>query len=92
MQEVTPEPKQTYKGLQATLTSDKTKVYDSIMRKRAAKKWHPWDSYKDKEEHTDLSHICQKPLDDPQVFWDDVLWNDESKVELIARHSSCYIW
>lgn len=39
------------------------------------------------EEQKLSSHIFQENLDDPQAFWDDVLWTDESK-ELFNRHVS----
>lgn len=54
----------------------------------------------------ELSHFNKGPLswlsdktmgrngmgDDPQTFWDNVLWTDESKVKLCGRQGPCYIW
>ncbi len=46
----------------------------------------------DQKEHKGSSHICQKNLDYPQDFWANILWTDETKVELFGRCVSRYIW
>lgn len=30
-------------------------------------------------------------FDDPQDFWENILWTDKTKVELLGRSESCYI-
>ena len=37
-----------------------------------------------------ISHLPWKHLDDPQDFWENILWTDETKVELFARCVSRY--
>lgn len=34
-----------------------------------------------------ISHLPKKHLDEPKVFWDNVLWSDESEIKL-GRHGS----
>ena len=36
--------------------------------------------------------FAKKHLDDPQDFWENILWTDETKVELFGRCASRYIW
>ncbi len=36
--------------------------------------------------------FARKHLDDPQDFWENTLWTDETKVELFGRCASHYIW
>ena len=36
--------------------------------------------------------FAKQHLDDPQDFWDNILWTDKTKVELFGRCASCYIW
>ncbi len=43
-------------------------------------------------EHKGSSHICQKYLDYPQDFWANILWTEETKVELFGRCVSHCIW
>ena len=48
--------------------------------------------FKDQKEHKGSSHNYQKTLDDPQEFWEDISWAENTKVELFGRFLSCYIW
>lgn len=36
--------------------------------------------------------IAKEHLAYPQNFWDDVIWTDESNMELFGRPGSHYIW
>ncbi len=95
IQEVIKEPRTTSKELQASLAAIKVSVHDSTIRKRLGKNRHPWESSKakaiaDQKEHKVSSHICQKYLDYPQDFWANILWTDETKVELFGRCVSRY--
>ena len=36
--------------------------------------------------------IAKKHLNDPEDFWENILWMDKSRVELSGRCASCYIW
>ncbi len=99
IQEVIKEPRTTSKELQASLASIKVSVHDSTIRKRLGKngihgrvqvqgKSHCWP----KRTQRPVSHLPKKYLDYPQDFWANILWTDETKVELFGRCVSCYIW
>ncbi|KAK3552029.1 hypothetical protein QTP70_031581 [Hemibagrus guttatus] len=36
--------------------------------------------------------FARKHLDDPQDFWENTLWSDETKIELFGRSVSHYVW
>ncbi|KAK3525999.1 hypothetical protein QTP70_011800 [Hemibagrus guttatus] len=36
--------------------------------------------------------FARKHLDDPQDFWENILWTDETKIELFERSVSHYVW
>ncbi|KAK3528808.1 hypothetical protein QTP70_011595 [Hemibagrus guttatus] len=36
--------------------------------------------------------FARKHLDDPQDFWENTLWTDETKIELFGRSVSHYVW
>uniref|UniRef100_A0A8C2KBE1 Transposase Tc1-like domain-containing protein n=1 Tax=Cyprinus carpio TaxID=7962 RepID=A0A8C2KBE1_CYPCA len=77
IQEVTKNPTTTSKELQASLASVKVSVHDSTIRKRLGK------------------NGLRKPLkqlDDPQDFWENTRWTDETKVELFGRCVFHYVW
>lgn len=90
------EPQQTSKHLQASFTADMVIVHDSTIRKRLGEIISIGES-KAKPLLTKwniMAHFtfAKKHLDDPQDFWDNVLWTDYLKVELFGRHGSSYIW
>ncbi len=92
IQEVIKEPKITSKELQASLASIKVSVHDSTIRKRLGKnsthgrvpRQKPLLTKKNTKAHLTFA---KKYLDYPQDFWANILWIDETKVEL-----SRYIW
>ncbi|CAJ0960326.1 unnamed protein product, partial [Ranitomeya imitator] len=43
---------------------------------------HVWARLKFAREH----------LDDPEEFWENVLWSDETKLELFGRNTTCRVW
>ncbi len=97
IQEVIKEPRTTSKELQASLASIKVSVHESTIRKRLGKngihervprKRHCWP----KRTQRLVSHLPKKYLDYPQDFWANILWTDETKVELFGRCVSRYIW
>ncbi len=97
IQEVTKDPTTTSKELQASLASVKVSVHDSTIRKRLGKnglhgrvpRLKPLLSKKSIKAHLSFA---RKHLDDPQDFWENTLWTDETKVELFGRCVSHYIW
>ncbi len=97
IQEVTKDPTTTSKELQASLASVKVSVHGSTIRKRLGKNClhgrvpsrKPLLSKKDIKAHLSFA---RKHLDDPQYFWENTLWTDETKVELFGRCVSHYIW
>ncbi len=97
IQEVTKDPTTTSKELQASLASVKVSVHDSTLRKRLGKNGlhgrvpRPKPLLSKKNIKARLS-FARKHLDDPQYFWENTLWTDETKVELFGRCVSHYIW
>ena len=97
IQEVTKDPITTSKELQASLASVKVSVHDSTIRKRLGKnglhgrvpRRKPLLSKKNIKAHLSFA---RKHLDDPQDFWENTLWTDETKVELFGRCVSHYVW
>lgn len=97
IQEVTKDPTTTSKELQASLASVKVSVHASTIRKRLSKnglhgrvpRRKPLLSKKNIKARLNFS---KTHLDDPQDFWDNILWTDETKVELFGRCVSHYIW
>ncbi len=51
-------------------------------------KRHCWQKKNTKARLT----FAKKYLDYPQNIWANILWTDETKVELFGRCVSCYIW
>ncbi|KAK3522939.1 hypothetical protein QTP86_009710 [Hemibagrus guttatus] len=97
IQEVTKDPTTTSKELQASLASVKVSVHDSTIRKRLGKnglhgrvpRRKPLLSKKNIKAHLSFA---RKHLDDPQDFWENTLWTDETKIELFGRSVSHYVW
>ncbi|KAF7643297.1 hypothetical protein LDENG_00242120, partial [Lucifuga dentata] len=83
------EPRTTSKALQASLASVKVSVHDSTIRKRLGKngihgrvpRRKPLLTKKNTKARLTFA---KKHLDDPQDFWENILWTDETKVELFA--------
>ncbi|CAJ0952378.1 unnamed protein product [Ranitomeya imitator] len=36
--------------------------------------------------------FAREHLDDPEEFWENVLWSDETKLELFGRNTTCLVW
>ncbi|KAK3550030.1 hypothetical protein QTP86_018655, partial [Hemibagrus guttatus] len=97
IQEVTKDPTTTSKELQASLASVKVSVHDSTIRKRLGKnglrgrvpRRKPLLSKKNIKARLSFA---RKHLDDPQDFWENTLWTDETKIELFGRSVSHYVW
>ncbi|KAK3522272.1 hypothetical protein QTP86_000580 [Hemibagrus guttatus] len=97
VQEVTKDPTTTSKELQASLASVKVSVHDSTIRKRLGKnglrgrvpRRKPPLSKKNIKARLGFA---RKHLDDPQDFWENTLWTDETKIELFGRSVSHYVW
>ncbi len=97
LQEVIKEPRTACKELQASLdTSIKVSVHDSTIRKRLCKsgvcervpRQKPLLTKKNTKARLTFA---KKYLDYPQDFWANILWTDETKVELFGRCVSRYI-
>ncbi|KAK3515289.1 hypothetical protein QTP70_013482 [Hemibagrus guttatus] len=97
IQEVTKDPTTTSKELQASLASVKVSVHDSTIRKRLGKNGlrgrvpRPKPLLSKKNIKARLN-FARKHLDDPQDFWENTLWTDETKIELFGRSVSHYVW
>ncbi len=97
IQEVIKESRTTSKELQASLASIKVSVHDSTIRKRLGKngihgrvpRQNPLLIKKNTKSHLTFAKIY---LDNPQDFWPNILWTDVTKVELLGRCVSNYIW
>ncbi|KAK3527102.1 hypothetical protein QTP86_010826 [Hemibagrus guttatus] len=97
IQEVTKDPTTTSKELQASLVSVKVSVHDSTIRNRLGKnglhgrvpRQKPLLSKKNIKARLSFA---RKHLDDPQDFWGNTLWTDETKTELFGRSVSHYVW
>lgn len=97
IQEVTKEPRTTSKELQASLASVKVSVHDSTIRKRLGTNGIHGRVPRRKPLLTKKNikarlTFATKHLNDPQDFWENILWTDETKVELFGRCVSRYIW
>ncbi len=92
IQEVTKDPTTTSIELQASLASVKVSVHDSTIRKRLGKKVPRLKLLLSKKNIKACFSFARKHLDDPQDFWENTLWTDETKVELFGRCVSHYIW
>ncbi|KAK3522302.1 hypothetical protein QTP86_001995 [Hemibagrus guttatus] len=97
IQEVTKDPTTTSKELQASLASVKVSVHDATIRKRLGKnglrgrvpRRKPLLSKKNIKARLSFA---RKHLDDPQDFWENTLWTNETKIELFGRSVSHYVW
>ncbi len=97
IQEVIKEPRTTSKELLASLASIKVSVHDSTIRKRLGKNSIHGRVPRQKPLLTKNNTkarltFAKKYLDYPQDFWVNILWTDETKVELFGRFVSRYIW
>ncbi|KAK3510401.1 hypothetical protein QTP70_005894 [Hemibagrus guttatus] len=97
IQEVTKDPTTSSKELQASLASVNVSVHDSTIRKRLGKnglhgrvpRRKPLLSKKNIKARLSFA---RKHLDDPQDFWENTLWTDETKIKLFGRSVSHYVW
>ncbi len=97
IQEIIKEPRTTSKELQASLASIKVSVHDSTIIKRLGKnsihrrvpRQKPLLTKKNTKARLTFAKTY---LDYAQDFWENIMWTDESKVELFGRCVSRYIW
>ncbi|KAK3507161.1 hypothetical protein QTP70_009294 [Hemibagrus guttatus] len=100
IQEVTKDPTTTSKELQASLASVKVSVHDSTIRKRLGKnglhgrvpRRKPLLSKKNIKARLSFA---RKHLDDPQDFWENTLWTDETKKtfwKVCVTSGIHYVW
>ncbi|KAK3542023.1 hypothetical protein QTP86_010605 [Hemibagrus guttatus] len=97
IQEVTKDPTTTSKELQASLASVKVSVHDSTIRKRLGKnglhgRVPRRKPLLNKKNIKARLSFARKHFDDPQDFWENTLWTDETKIELFGRSVSHYVW
>ncbi len=97
IQEVIKEPITMSKELQASLASIMVNDHDSTIRKRLGKKGIHGRLLRQKPllaKKRTKAHLtfAKKYLDYPQDFWANILWTDETKVELFVRCVSDNIW
>uniref|UniRef100_A0A8C4TBF5 Transposase n=1 Tax=Erpetoichthys calabaricus TaxID=27687 RepID=A0A8C4TBF5_ERPCA len=94
--EVTKDPRVTSKQLKASLTLANVHVHESTIRRtlnnngvhgRVARR-KPLLSKKT------LLLVCSllDHVDKPQGYWKNVLWTDETKIELFGLNEKCYVW
>ncbi len=91
------EPRTSSKELQASLASIKVSVHGSTIRKRLGKNGIHGRVPRQKTLLTKNNSrarltFAKKYLDYPQDIWANILWTDETKVELFGRCVSRYIW
>ncbi len=36
--------------------------------------------------------FAREHLDDPEEDWENVIWSDETKIELFGKNSTCRVW
>uniref|UniRef100_A0AAY5KN16 Tc1-like transposase DDE domain-containing protein n=1 Tax=Esox lucius TaxID=8010 RepID=A0AAY5KN16_ESOLU len=48
--------------------------------------------FSDKEKHPSPVEVCKTNIKSPKSTWENVLWPDETKVELFGHDSNRYIW
>uniref|UniRef100_A0A803JRB0 N-acetylgalactosaminidase, alpha- n=1 Tax=Xenopus tropicalis TaxID=8364 RepID=A0A803JRB0_XENTR len=97
IREATKDPRTTSKELQASLASIKVSVHDSTIRKRLGKnglhgRFPRHKPLLSKQNIMARLNFAKKHLNDCQDFWENILWTDETKVELFGRCVSRYIW
>ncbi len=97
IQEVIKEPRTTSKELQASLASIKISVHDSTIRKILGKndihgRVPRQKTLLTKKNTKTRLTFAKKYIDYPQDFWANILWTNETIVELFGRCVSCYIW
>ncbi|KAF7645836.1 hypothetical protein LDENG_00197530 [Lucifuga dentata] len=90
IQEVTKEPRTTSKALQASLASVKVSVHDSTIRKRLGKNGIHGRVPRRKPLLTKKNTKAR--LTFAKKHLENILWTDETKVELFGRCASRYIW
>ncbi|XP_075444851.1 uncharacterized protein LOC142488342 isoform X3 [Ascaphus truei] len=94
IQEVTKNPRVTSKDLQATLALANVSVHDSTIRKRLNN--GGWIARRkpllSKKNIAARLKFAKEHIDDPQDFWNNVLWTDESKVELFGLNEKRSAW
>lgn len=83
------EPRITAKEIEVEVQGDGTSVSDRTIRRFFERKWAQWKKILLKEKHKKARlEFAKKHIDKPQSFWENVLWTDESKLELLASHIS----
>ncbi len=96
IQEVIKEPRKRYEELQASLASIKVCVHNSTIRKRLGENGIHGRVPRQKPPLTKDNTkarltFAKQYLDYPQDFWANILWTDETKVEVFGRCVSRYI-
>ena len=38
------------------------------------------------------AYVCKLPLNKPQDFWNNVLWTDETKVQMFGHNAQQHVW
>ncbi|MBN3293577.1 TCB1 transposase, partial [Polypterus senegalus] len=95
--EVTKDPRVTSKQLKASLTLANVHVHESTIRRtmnnngvhgRVARR-KPLLS---KKNITARLQFAKDYVDKPEVYWKNVLWTDETKIELFGLNEKRYVW
>ena len=95
--EVTKDPRVTSKQLKASLTLANVNVHESTIRRtlnnngvhgRVARR-KPLLSKKNIAAHL---QFAKDHVDKPEGYWKNVLWTDETKIELFGLNEKCYVW
>ncbi len=97
IQEVIEEPRTASKELKASLVSIKVSVHDSTIRKRLEKnsiqgRVPKQKTFMTKNNTKARLTFAKIYLDYPQDLWVNILWTDETNVELSGKCVSRYIW
>lgn len=97
LRDVEKNPRLTSKDLQQSLSSAGVNVHSSTIRRTMAQNgYHGCKPRRkpllSKKNVSARLKYAQDHMDKPQAFWDNVLWTDESKIELFSYNHQRYVW
>uniref|UniRef100_A0A8C4NIR9 Transposase n=1 Tax=Eptatretus burgeri TaxID=7764 RepID=A0A8C4NIR9_EPTBU len=97
IQEITKNPRIMSKDLQASLELGNVSVHESTIKKTRNKNGVHGKIARRKPLHSKKNiapclKFAKDHLDNPEGWWKNVLWTDESKVELFGLNEKHYVW
>lgn len=89
---VLPHPSTLELHMQASHVTLKVRAHDSTIKKGLWEKRHPWEKSSRKPLLTKKSlHLPKEHADNTQDLWENILWIDERKAELLGMFEYLYI-